>query len=531
MHIREFLAIDNVERADGDLEQEINGLTYDSRQAGPGRLFFAVAGEKVDGHDYITEAVRRGAAAVVFSRQEISPQAPAAIRVKNVRRTMALWAAEFFGRPSERLTLVGVTGTNGKTTLSYLVESILHAAGLEPGVIGTVNYRFQGREFPSHHTTPEAIDLQQMLNDMLRSGVRSVAMEASSHALAQERVRALAFDIGVFTNLSRDHLDYHHDMEDYFLAKSRLFTDYLSASPKPHKAAVIFGEDPRAQELFGMLRGTNIDVWSYGEGSPWDVRPLRVERDVKGLRGTVQARTNIIDFNSTLVGAANLQNILGAIGVASALKLDPGAIAEGIDKLRSVPGRLEKVPNRLGVTILVDYAHSPDALEKVLGAVRPLTGGKLITVFGCGGDRDRGKRPVMGEIAGRLSDVTVLTSDNPRSESPIAILEEIEAGMRRTEAIRLDIATLRSPNAESRRSIPESKRGYFVEANRRTAIGIALSIARAGDLVLIAGKGHEDYQILGTEKIHFDDREVARQEAEAGAGAITHEEWAGASKN
>ncbi|HEX7230568.1 MAG TPA: UDP-N-acetylmuramoyl-L-alanyl-D-glutamate--2,6-diaminopimelate ligase [Candidatus Binatia bacterium] len=517
MHIREFLAIEKVERADGDLEQEINGLTYDSRQAAPGRLFFAVAGEKVDGHDYIDEAVRRGAAAVVFSRQEISLKAPAAIQVKNVRRTMALWAAEFFGRPSERLTVVGVTGTNGKTTLSYLVESILRAAGLEPGVIGTVNYRYQGREFPSHHTTPEAIDVQQMLADMVRSGVGSVAMEASSHALAQERVRALAFDIGVFTNLSRDHLDYHRDMEDYFLAKSRLFTDYLKVSAKPRKAAVIFGEDPRAQELFEMLRGTNIDVWSYGEGSRWDVRPLRVERDVKGLRGTVEARKKLIDFNSTLVGAANLQNILGAIGVASALKLDSRAIAEGIDKLRSVPGRLERVPNHLGITILVDYAHSPDALEKVLGAVRPLTGGKLVTVFGCGGDRDRGKRPVMGEIAGRLSDVTVLTSDNPRTENPTAILEEIEAGIRRTETIKLERSSLQSRGAESRKPISENKRGYFVEADRRTAIGIALSIARPGDLVLIAGKGHEDYQILGTEKIHFDDREVAREEAETGA--------------
>ena len=518
MHIREFLAIEKVERADGDLEQEINGLTYDSRQARPGRLFFAVEGEKTDGHNYIDEAVRRGAAAVVFSRQEISPKAPAAIQVKNVRRTMALWAAEFFSRPSESVTLVGVTGTNGKTTLSYLVESILHAAGLEPGVIGTVNYRYQGREFPSHHTTPEAIDLQKMLADMFRAGVRSVAMEASSHALAQERVRALAFDIGVFTNLSRDHLDYHRDMEDYFLAKSRLFTDYLSASPKPDKAAVIFGEDPRAPELFGMLRGKNIELWSYGEGSQWDVRPLRVERDVKGLRGTVQARKTTIEFDSPLVGAANLQNILGAIGVASALKLDPRAIADGVDKLRSVPGRLEKVPNRLGITILVDYAHSPDALEKVLGAVRPLTRGKLITVFGCGGDRDRGKRPVMGEIAGRLSDITVLTSDNPRSESPMAILNEVEAGMCRTEVIKLSVSSLQSRAAETREPRPETKRGYFVEADRRAAIEIALSIARPGDLVLIAGKGHEDYQILGRERIHFDDREVAREEAEERAG-------------
>ena len=517
MRIREFLAIDKVERADGNLEQEIEGLTYDSRQAGPARVFFAVPGERLDGHDYIDDAVRRGAVAVVFSHQEISPKASAAIRVKNVRRTMAVWAAEFFGRPSERLTVVGITGTNGKTTLSYLVESIFEAAGLDPGVVGTVNYRYRGREFPSHHTTPEAIDLQEMLADMYRDGVKSVAMETSSHALAQERVRALAFDVGVFTNLSRDHLDYHRDMEDYFSAKSRLFTDYLSASPKADKAAVIFGEDARAQELFRMLRGKDIELWSYGEGPQWDVRPLEVERDVNGLRGTIQARQTQIEFNSPLVGTANLQNILGAIGVASALRLDPKAIGKGIDKLRSVPGRLEKVANRLGITILVDYAHSPDALEKVLAAVRPLTRGKLITVFGCGGDRDRGKRPVMGEIAGRLSDVAVLTSDNPRTENPMAILGEVEAGMRRTGVVKFSVSNLES--SESRNPKPEAERGYFVEANRRTAIGIALSIAQHDDLVLIAGKGHEDYQILGTEKIHFDDRAVAREESERRVGA------------
>jgi UDP-N-acetylmuramoyl-L-alanyl-D-glutamate--2,6-diaminopimelate ligase len=477
-------------------------------------VFFAVPGERLDGHDYIDDAVRRGAAAVVFSRREISPKAPAAIRVKNVRRTMAVWAAEFFGRPSERLTVVGITGTNGKTTLSYLVESILQAAGLDPGVVGTVNYRYRGREFPSHHTTPEAIDLQEMLADMCRAGVKSVAMETSSHALAQERVCALAFDVGVFTNLSHDHLDYHRDMEDYFSAKSRLFTDYLSASPKAHKAAVIFGEDARAQELFRMLRGREIELWIYGEGPEWNVRPLKVEGDVNGLRGTIQARQTQIEFNSPLVGTANLQNILGAIGVASALRLDPKAIGKGIGKLRSVPGRLEKVPNRLGITILVDYAHSPDALEKVLTAVRPLTRGKLITVFGCGGDRDRGKRPVMGEIAGQLSDVAVLTSDNPRTENPMAILDEVETGMRRTGVVKCSVSNLDSRLSETHSEKPEVDRGYFVEANRRTAISIALSIARPDDLVLIAGKGHEDYQILGAEKVHFDDREVAREESE-----------------
>ncbi len=519
MHIREFLAIDPIEEADGNLDQDITGLSYDSRKVSPGKLFFAIPGEKADGHDFIQDAVRLGAAAVVFSRQGSWPKPAASIRVKDVRRTMGLWAAAFFGRPSEKLPLVGVTGTNGKTTLSYLVESILRAAELEPGVIGTVSYRYCGREIPSHHTTPESIELHEMLADMCRAGVKAVAMEASSHALVQERVRGLAFDIGVFTNLSRDHLDYHRDMDDYFLAKSRLFTDYLSLSPKARKAAVIFGEDARAPQLFGMLRGKDIEIWSYGTGAPWDVHPIRIENDVNGLRGTIQARQTKIEFDSRLVGTANLQNILGATGVGLALGLEAQAIAQGISNLKAVPGRLERVANRLDITILVDYAHSPDALEKVLEAVRPLTPGKLITVFGCGGDRDRGKRPVMGEITGRLSDVTVLTSDNPRTENPAAIIDQVEAGLRQTGAMKFSISSLDSPIFESENLKSQSERSYFVVADRRAAIGVALRIARPGDLVLIAGKGHEDYQILGHEKIHFDDREVARDEAEQRAGA------------
>jgi UDP-N-acetylmuramoyl-L-alanyl-D-glutamate--2,6-diaminopimelate ligase len=516
MRIKEFLAIEQVGEAEGNLDQDVKGLAYDSRKVSAGQLFFATPGEKADGHDFIADAVRRGAAAVVFSRAGNWPRASASIRVNDVRRTMGLWAAEFFGRPSEKLTLVGVTGTNGKTTLSYLVESILQAAGKEPGVIGTVNYRYRGHEAPSHHTTPESVDLQEMLAEMCRAGVDAVVMEVSSHALAQQRVRGLAFDVGVFTNLSRDHLDYHRDMDDYFLAKSRLFTDYLSASAKPQKAAVIFGDDPRGQELLGKIQGKNIDVWSYGEGAQWDVRPLRVERDVGGLRGTLQARQLQIKFNSPLIGAANLQNILGAVGVGLALGLDSRAVAEGIENLKSVPGRLEKVPNRLDLTILVDYAHSPDALEKVLGAVRPLTQGKLITVFGCGGDRDRGKRPLMSEIAGRLSDSVVLTSDNPRTENPLAILDEVESGIRRTNMTKRSVT---SPGSQTPNPKAETETGYYVEADRRAAIGLAIHLARPGDLILIAGKGHEDYQILGTHKIHFDDREVARDESERRAGA------------
>ena len=514
MRIRDFVTIDQVERAEGDLEQQITGLCYDSRKVGSGEIFFAISGEKSDGHDFIADVVRRGAAAVVVSRDGDWPRPAALLRVGNVRRCMGLWAAYFYGRPSEKICIVGVTGTNGKTTLTYLIESVLQAAALPAGVIGTISYRYAGQEVPSHHTTPESLDLQAMLAEMSRAGIKAVAMEVSSHALAQERVRGLDFDVAVFTNLSRDHLDYHRDMDEYFLAKSKLFTDYLEASGKRRKAAVIYGDDPRGRQLIEQIRARDFDLWSYGEGQECDVHPVNVERDVRGLRGTIRAREQVIEFDSPLIGAANLQNILGAVGVGRALGIDAEVVAQGIKQLQSVPGRLEKVANQRGVTILVDYAHSPDALEKVLGAVRPLTRGKLICVFGCGGDRDRGKRPLMGEIAARLSDLVVLTSDNPRTEEPSAILADVEAGVVTTSQPKLDIRDLRSQIAANK-----VQRGYLVEADRRRAIAIAISAAATGDLVLIAGKGHEDYQILGTNKIHFDDREVAREEAGSRASA------------
>src|SRR5512135_582612 len=361
MQIKELLTIDAVEEAEGDLDQVIHGLAYDSRKVGAGQIFFAVPGEKSDGHDFIADAVRRGASTVVFSRAGDWPRPAASVRVRDVRRTMGLWAAHFYGRPSRTLRLVGVTGTNGKTTLSYLIESVLDAAALVPGVIGTINYRYPGHEVPSHHTTPESLDLHEMLAQMVDAGVKSVAMEVSSHALVQERVRGLEFDVGVFTNLSRDHLDYHHDMDEYFLAKSKLFTDYLRVSPKRHKSAVIFGEDPRGRELIEKARAADLNVWSYGEGRQWDVHPVRVEKDVAGLRGTIQSREQAIDFDSALIGSANLQNILGVVGVGQAMGIGAEAVARGIRRLKAVPGRLEKVANERGITILVDYAHSPNA--------------------------------------------------------------------------------------------------------------------------------------------------------------------------
>lgn len=509
MRLKEFVTLAEVEEAEGNLDQDVNGLTYDSRTASAGQIFFAIPGEKADGHDFIGAAVTRGAPAFVYSQTGNWPRTAASVRVKDVRRAMGLWAAHFYHRPSQKLKLVGVTGTNGKTTLTYLLESMLEAAALAPGVIGTINYRYAGREIPSHHTTPESLDLQHMLAAMVGAGVKSVAMEVSSHALAQERVRGLDFDVGVFTNLSRDHLDYHRDMDDYFLAKSRLFTDYLDASSKAHKAAVIYGEDARGGALAAMAREHGLDVWLYGEGPSWGVHPSQIEKDVSGCRGKIVAKGRTIEFESALIGSANLQNILGAVGVGCALGLDTEAIAAGIHHLKTVPGRVEKVENQIGITILVDYAHTPDALEKVLATVRPLTHGKVVTVFGCGGDRDRGKRPLMGEIAARLSDLVVVTSDNPRTEEPLTILGEIAAGIQQT-----GLPEFRAVGFASRVS-----RGYFVEVDRRLAIRAAIHWAEPGDLILIAGKGHEDYQILGTEKIHFDDREVAREELAERANA------------
>jgi UDP-N-acetylmuramoyl-L-alanyl-D-glutamate--2,6-diaminopimelate ligase len=507
MRLTKLLVLQEIEEVDGDVELEVAGLAYDSRRVEAGHVFFAIRGERADGHDFLQQAADRGATALVVARPVPRPEGTVLIRVRDVRRVMGLWSARYFSDPSRWLKLIGITGTNGKTTSSYLVESIAAAAGLTPGVIGTINYRYCGHEVPSHHTTPESLDLESLMAKMLQGGVDAVALEVSSHALVQERIRGLDFDAALFTNLSRDHLDYHADMNAYFAAKSRLFTDYLAGSDKRKRSAIIYGEDPRGPELMAMLHGTGVDIWSYGEGNQWDIHPLEVKSDVAGLRGKIGAKDRSIEFSSSMIGAANLQNILGATGVGCALDLPSDAIATGIARLAAVPGRLEKIENQRGVSVLVDYAHTPDALEKMLTAVRPLARGRVFSVFGCGGDRDRGKRPVMGEIAARLSDIVILTSDNPRTEEPWNIIREIEPGLRRSAKTKISM-----PQPENRISNLETENGYYMEADRREAIRIALASARPGDLILIAGKGHEDYQILGTEKIHFDDREVAREE-------------------
>jgi UDP-N-acetylmuramoyl-L-alanyl-D-glutamate--2,6-diaminopimelate ligase len=506
MTLRELLTVAEIQEAHGNLDQAVIGLAYDSRRVQPGFVFFGLPGTYSDGTDFALEAINKGACAVVLERKIDLPEHTAWVLAHDTRYTMGKWAAELFGQPSQKITVVGVTGTNGKTTVTYLLESIFRAAGLSPGVIGTINYRYQNSSRPAPHTTPESVDLQQLLAEMVQAGTRSVAMEVSSHALALERVRGIAFDGALFTNLTRDHLDFHRDMEDYFLAKCRLFTDYLLDAPAKRKRfAVIHGGDPKGRLLLEKSRRAGLDVWSYGLDRKWDLHPQEFKADLDGLRGVLEIKGQRLGFESPLIGIANLENILCSIGAASALGLPVNAIAEGIARLDPVPGRVERIQNSLGITVLVDYAHTPDALERVMSSLRSLTEGRLIVVFGCGGDRDPGKRPLMGEIAARLSEVVILTSDNPRSENPQAILRQIEDGLKH-----MPLTRFTRNDAEAFFFGPATS--YCVEADRRAAIALALRIARPKDLVLIAGKGHEDYQILGKERIRFDDREVVRQE-------------------
>lgn len=501
MVLRELLHTPDIREETGLLDREVRGLAFDSRKVREGYVFFAFPGQLTDGHDYVGEAVKRGAAAVVVERSVPVPPDAVRVRVPDTRRALAHAAAVFFGRPSRGMVLVGVTGTNGKTTVTYLLDAIFSAAGDPCGVIGTISQRYGGWQRPSPLTTPESTEVQELLSEMVNAGVRFVAMEVSSHALDLHRVDGLDFDGAVFTNLSRDHLDYHHDMETYFLSKARLFTDCLPASAKERPFAVIHADDPRGHELTRLAEDAGLVTLTYGRSPRWDIHPVRFESGLHGLRGTLACGSQRIDFESALMGELNLENILAAAGTAWGLGFGPDAIAAGLSRLERVPGRLERVPNDLGITLVVDYAHTPDALAKVIRALRVLTRARLITVFGCGGDRDSGKRPVMGEIAATESDCVVLTSDNPRGEDPLAIIRDIEEGVRGRGMRRLEEKDAAGPEA-----------GYRVEPDRRSAIRLGLSMAAPGDVLLVAGKGHEDYQIVGGRRLQFDDRQVLREE-------------------
>ncbi len=462
----------------GNLAVEVQGLAYDSRKVKPGDLFVAIRGSRDDGHRHIPEALAKGARALLLQEPpaEVS-QVPWAI-VPDTREALARIACRLFGDPSREVRLGGITGTNGKTTTAYLVEAILREAGREVGVIGTVNYRYCGRELTADNTTPESYELQRLLREMRSSGVTDVVMEVSSHALEQGRVRGCHFDVGVFTNLSREHLDYHGTLEAYLEAKALLFRRFLRESCKD-PWAVYNREDPRVKEVAEGIKGLKRLGYGLKEG---DIRALRWRTSLEGTEALLLTPEGEIEVSSSLVGPHNLLNIMAAVATALALEVPLEAAAKGVAQVKRVPGRMEKVWGEPAV--FVDYAHTPDALEKALKGLRPLVRGRLIVVFGCGGERDRGKRPLMGEVASRLADLVVVTSDNPRGEDPLEIIEEIRSGL-----------------------LPG--RAHEIVPDRREAIRWALREASPQDAVLIAGKGHETYQIIGTSRRPFDDREEA----------------------
>jgi UDP-N-acetylmuramoyl-L-alanyl-D-glutamate--2,6-diaminopimelate ligase len=475
----------------GDMDIEIGDISYHSHEVKEGDLFVAIRGAKHDGHHFIEETITRGARAIIVEQMPSQPLDVPVIWVMDTHKALAQISAEFFSHPSRKITLVGITGTNGKTTTSYVIESILKAAGREVGVIGTINYRIKGKERPAATTTPQSYDLQQLLSEMITDGVECVVMEVSSHALDQGRVRGCHFDVGVFTNLSPEHLDYHEDMDRYFAAKKRFFQEILIESEK-NPWAIINIDDPLLKNFQKELHHLRGMTYGLEQG---EVQASDREVSLEGIRATLTTPGGALKIQTSLIGEYNLYNIMAATAVGISLGITPEAIRQGIEALSQIPGRMERV----GVGnpwILVDYAHTPDALDKTIKEVKRLATGKVLVVFGCGGDRDRTKRVPMGRIAAQWSDLAIITSDNPRTEDPLKIIEEIETGAG-------EISPLR----------------YHVIPDRRKAIKEAVALAGPQDIVLITGKGHEDYQIIGEERFPFDDREEARKAlAQRGGG-------------
>jgi len=460
----------------------------------------AIPGLKTDGHHHIPEALDRGARFIIHEHDFTPPAGITAIQVGNSRRILGVLGKNFFGHPSARLCLIAVTGTNGKTTITYILESIIKAAGFTPGVLGTVNYRYGGTVMPAPNTTPESFDMQRILRQMVDAGVSHVIAEVSSHAVDLRRVDDCDFDLGIFTNLSQDHLDYHGNMKSYFSVKKRFFAEVLPRSQKGRPIRMIVnGDDSWGRRL---LSEVPLPAWSFGIATPGDIRVESFALTSQETEALVCRHGGAFRISSFLIGRHNLYNILAAAAGALALDIPEKDVIAGIGNLRHVPGRLERVNLPGEPDVFVDYAHTEDALEKVLQNLSSFQRNRIITVFGCGGDRDRGKRPLMGRAAATLSDLALLTSDNPRSENPIDILKEIEEGIPK-EGIRKYTAE------EVQNRLPEQ--GYAVIPDRRTAIEIAVGIAGKGDIVLIAGKGHEDYQLVGAERLFFDDRLVARE--------------------
>lgn len=468
----------------GDAHAELVHITSRTQCVKAGSCFVALPGSRVDGHSFIDEAIKKGARIVVTSRRVDVPRDVTNVVVSHTHDAFARLSAQLYGEPSKHMHVVGVTGTNGKTTTTYLLESIWRAQNVSSGVIGTIGYRYGERASELAHTTPMADELQAIMSEMNQHHVSHLAMEVSSHALDQGRAIAVHFDGAIFTNLTQDHLDYHPTMDDYYAAKRRLFTDHLVVSEKPVVWAVVNVDDPYGKRLAGELSVPTMRV-SLKDRSA-EVVATRFDATIRGISMDLQTPVGALSVRSPLCGAFNGSNILGAVAAAICMKIDPQVIVRGIANLSHVPGRLEAVPNRAGRAVFVDYAHTPDALRNILSTLKPLTKGRLWVVFGCGGDRDKGKRPLMGFEAASGADVVVVTSDNPRTESPEAIVADILPGT-------------------------EQARERFVQPDRREAIRLAITHMAPDDVVVLAGKGHEDYQIIGTVKIPFDDAAVAAE--------------------
>ena len=478
-------------------EADVSGVRHDSREVQPGDLFVAITGERARGGEFAADAVRRGAAAVATETWLEGLPVPQLL-VPDARLALALAAERVYGEPTSALCTIGVTGTNGKTTTTWILDEALTALGAHPALLGTVESRGPGIREPSALTTPEADTISRFARDVRSRGASHLVMEVSSHALALHRVDGVRFGVAAFTNLSQDHLDFHGTMEAYFEAKKRLFTEL---GPR---RSVIRIDDPAGERLARELPAA-VTV-SRERSATIRATDVRVDRD--GVRADVAGPAGTFRLESPLLGVHNLDNLLVAAACLLASEVPPADVGRALGASRGAPGRLERIAGTRDVAVLVDYAHSPDALRSVLDALRPLTPGRLLCVFGCGGDRDRGKRPQMGEAAARRADLCVVTSDNPRTEEPRAIVDMILPGVEAAGLSPVDPA-----------SLPRAARGYAVELDRRAAIALAIGAARPGDTVLVAGKGHEDYQILGTTKVPFDDRVEARRALTAAGSA------------
>lgn len=471
-------------KCSGEENAVVTDISHDSRRAGPGVLFVAIRGALLDAHKFIPQVMQQGALGVVSESPCPENFAGTWLQVENVRRAMALAAAEVHHHPSRELQLVGITGTNGKTTTAYLIASIPEAAGEPVAMTGTVEYRIGSEKRKAERTTPEATDMQRLLRQAVELGCKTAVMEASSQAMDFHRCDGLDYAVAVFSNLTRDHLDYHVTMENYWYAKQRLFDGRLGSRPR---TSIINVDDRYGVELAERLEGDGLQVVRYALKTDADVTAREPEFSLEGMRFQLHTPAGVRDFHSPLVGPPHIYNTLAAVASGLALGYDLDVITRALATCTGAPGRFERVPHDGDFAVVVDYAHSDDALLNVLRTAREVTEGRIITVFGCGGDRDGSKRAPMGEAAGSLSDVVILTSDNPRTEDPERILADAELGIQKTG------------------------KPYRKIADRREAIHQAVAQARAKDLVLIAGKGHEDYQIIGREVFHFDDKEVARE--------------------